>query len=114
MSSPTRIRGPEAVDAAWREQPVGDDAIEQDAGFVVELARGGAVVRVIEDCGEASLQLPRREEEGPVDVRHEVVESHIVEQSDAGERRRGAPCRCSMSAVDDSPALPPTGASAAA
>ena len=68
------VRRPEAVDAARRDQPLADDAIEQRAGVLVELARRGAVLRMIEDGREASLQLPRREEERPVDVRHQVFE----------------------------------------
>ena len=63
-----------------------DDAIEQRPRMVVELARGGAVLRMIEDGGEAALELPRGEEERPVDVGHDRLERHVDEPA-ARERR---------------------------
>ena len=98
--------------------------LQQRLRVVVQLARRGAVLRMVEDGGEASLQLPRREEERPVDERHHVFEPHVVQQTRAGEdgvaiascrqssrrrlafaashvssgRRRTAPC-CSRSAI---------------
>ena len=61
--------GPEAVDAGRRQQLLADDAIEQRLRAVVQLARRRAVLRVVEDRRKAPLELPRREEERPVDVR---------------------------------------------
>ena len=82
-----RVRGPEAVDAAGRDQPAGDNPVEERARVVVHLPCRGAVLRVIEDGGEASLQFPCGEEERPVDVRHEFLERHSVQQPRAGELR---------------------------
>ena len=42
---------------------------------------------VVEDRGKASLQFPSREEERPVDVRHQFFEPDGVEHPRAGERR---------------------------
>ena len=69
-----------------------DDALEQRLRVLVQLARRRAVLRMVEDRREASLQLPRREEERPVDVRHELLERHVVEHAAADERRRRAAC----------------------
>ena len=49
-----------------------DDAVEQRLRVVEQLARRRAVLGMVEDRREAALQLPRREEERPVDVRHEL------------------------------------------
>ena len=67
------VRGPEAVDAARGEQLVADDLVEQLLRVVVELARGG----LLEDRGELALQLPRVEEELPVDVVDELRDARL-------------------------------------
>ena len=87
-------RRPESVDAARRQQLLLDDPIEERLRVAVELARRGAVLRVIENRREASLQLPRREEERPVDERHQRLERHRRQHAAAGERgRRRRPAR---------------------
>ena len=61
---------------------------------LVELARRGALLRVVEDLRELALQLPGVEEEGPVDELRELGEVDAVERAAAEERglreRRGA------------------------
>ena len=83
---------PEPVDAARAKQPLRHDPVEQRTRVVVEFARRGPVLRMIENRREAAFQLPRGEEERPVDVRHEVPERHIVEdppaRSNVGNRQR--------------------------
>ena len=51
---------------------------------------------MVEDGRKASLQLPRGEEERPVDVRHELFELHLVEKSQAGELRAGNRVGCPL------------------
>ena len=55
---------------------------------LVQLARRRAVLRVIEDRRKAPLQLPRREEERPVDERRQLLERHVAKLAAADERRR--------------------------
>src|SRR5439155_26705598 len=69
-------RRPEAEDAARREQPVAKDLREQLLRVVVQLARGGLLV---EDRRELALELPRVEEELPIDVVDERVERRLDE-----------------------------------
>src|SRR2546421_12266674 len=70
-------------------QPVlADDAIEQRAGRIVQLAGRAAVLGVIEDGWKTPFQLPRREEKGPVDVRHEIFERDISKCTTAEKCRR--------------------------
>ena len=62
--------------------------------FVVQLARRGAVLRVIENRRKTSLQFPRREEERPVDVGNELLERHVAStrrprNAGVGERLAG-------------------------
>ena len=58
---------------------------------------------MVEDGRKASLQLPCREEERPVDVRHELFELHVVEKSQTGELRAGNRLGCP---VKDEPSGP--------
>ena len=53
-----RGRRPESVHATGLEQALADDAVEQCAPVVIEFAGGLAILRVIENRREASLQLP--------------------------------------------------------
>src|SRR5439155_18026040 len=57
-------RRPEAEDASRDEEPLLDDPVEQALRVVEELARRG----LLEDRRVLALQLPRVEEELPVDV----------------------------------------------
>src|SRR4051794_10072354 len=43
---------------------------------------------MLENRRELSLQLPRREEVGPVDVAGDLLERNVVEETAADERRR--------------------------
>ena len=98
MSSPIAVGRPEAVDAARREPLLLDDAVEDLARVVVELARGRADRRVVEDRREPALQLPRGEEERPVDERHELLERRLDDApaDEPGHRRsRACPSRSS-------------------
>ena len=72
-------RAPEAVDAARDEELLVDDAAQELLRGLVEVARGGAVLGVIEDLREAAPELPRGEEERPVDVGDEALEREIVD-----------------------------------
>ena len=69
MSSPSLAAGQNPYTPRAVSSSLLDDAVEQRPGVVVELARRRPVLRVIEDRREAPLQLPRREEERPVDER---------------------------------------------
>ena len=77
MSSPSAVRRPEAVDAAGANQLAVDDLLQQLLRVVVEIPRRRADLRVVENLREAALQLPRREEELPVDERHQLVERDV-------------------------------------
>ena len=67
---------PEPIDAIRGQQPLVDDAPKQRLGVLVEIARRGSVLRMVENRREATLQLPGGEEERPVDVRHDGLERH--------------------------------------
>ena len=84
-----RARRPERVDAAGGQQLLVDDAIEQRFRVLVELARGRTVLRMLEDARKATFQLPRREEERPVDEPGDLCERQIVEEP----RGRGTTAR---------------------
>ena len=56
--------------------------------MLIELAGGFAVLWVIEDLREPSLQLPRGEEEGPIDEPAEGLERRL-DDAEAREGRRG-------------------------
>ncbi len=87
-------RRPESVDTARPEQPLSDDPIEQDARVLVQLARRGSVLRMIEDRRKPALQLPGREEERPVDIRHGFPPSGTSSSTRRPDRRRdGKPLR---------------------
>ena len=77
------VRRPVAVDTAGLERPGRDDLAEEHLRVVVELAGG----RVLEDGGELPLQVPRVEEELPVDERHELGHRRR-DLAAPGERRR--------------------------
>jgi hypothetical protein len=62
---------------------VADDLGQQALTVLVQLARRLTVLRVLEDLGEAPLQVPRREEERPVDERDDVGERHVLEDAAA-------------------------------
>ena len=85
MSSPSLFAGQKPYDAARAEQPALDDAAEQLLRVLVQLGRGGAVLRVLQNRRKRSLQLPRREEERPVDVLRDVGERLVVQEPPAGE-----------------------------
>ncbi len=110
-----RVRRPEAVDRARLDRALRDDAIEQRAGVVVELARGVTVLRVLENRGKAPLELPRGEEERPVDVRNDLGEVD-VERLRAGKRRnrnrRRSPIELSAAFVTPQSMAPAVAASA--
>src|SRR5690606_6237940 len=58
-------------------------------GAVEELARRLAVLRVLEDVRVAALELPRGEEERPVDVLDRFGERHLdAAPAEEGRRRR--------------------------
>ena len=83
-----RIGRPEAIDRTSLNQSFRHDAIEQCAGVVEQFARGLAVMWMLQDRGEAALELPRGEEERPVDVGNDLGEID-VEHPCPGERRHG-------------------------
>src|SRR5262249_61493969 len=75
-------RGPEAVDAAGTQEVVACDLAQHGQRIVVELAR----CRLVQDRRELALQIPRVEEELPVDERHELG-GFGRDVARAGERR---------------------------
>src|SRR5262249_50035946 len=79
--------GPEAVYAARGDRSIFHDAIEQPLSVVEELARGVTVLRVLQDRGKFSAQLPGREEERPVDVIRDLLERDVVDDAPPDERR---------------------------
>ena len=72
---------PEPVDPPRLQQLLVGDAVEQFGGIGIELARGLAVLGVVEHSGEPSAQLPRVEEERPVDIRHQVRQRDVIQDS---------------------------------
>src|SRR6185312_7866115 len=84
----------EAIARACRQQLLVDDARQELRRALVQIARRLAVLRMLEDLRKASLELPRREEEGPVDVLDELLKRNL-DRAHAGEARRrqilGAP-----------------------
>ncbi|OPZ51202.1 MAG: hypothetical protein BWY91_02716 [bacterium ADurb.BinA028] len=87
--------GGEQPDDARRPQPtLSLDPVEHGQRVGVELARGLAAGGVVEQVGEATLELPRGEKRLPVDVfaqlGHGVVAEHAGELGDvSGVRARG-------------------------
>ena len=61
-------RRPEAVDATRVQQALRLDLAQQLLRVTEQLARRGALRRAVEDCRVLALELPRVEEERPVDV----------------------------------------------
>jgi hypothetical protein len=82
------VSGPEAVDGACLQRAVDHDPVEEGARVVEQIAGRGPEPGMVQDGGEAPLQLPRREEERPVDVGKDVGQRH-VEHTSAGERGHG-------------------------
>ena len=79
-------RGPEAVHAAGDEELLGDDPIEQGVRRLEQVARGRALLRMLEDRRIPPLQVPGVEEERPVDVAAELGERRL-DEARADERR---------------------------
>ena len=79
---------PEPVHGAGGQPLLVDDALQQRGPVRVQRARLLAVSRVVEHGGESPLDLPRREEKGPVDERRHLGEGDRVEPPRAEERRR--------------------------
>src|SRR5207249_5902892 len=82
-----RARTPEAVDASRTHPTLLLDLLEQLFGVAEKLACGGAVGGAVQDGGELPLQLPRVEEEGPVDVLAQLRQLRL-DHPRAGEWRR--------------------------
>ena len=81
------IGGEEAVHAAGLKAPLGNDAIEQMEGILVELTGLGSDHHVIEDRRKLSLQFPGLEEGRPIDVGNEFRKRYRVEAADSQKRR---------------------------
>src|SRR5262249_48098190 len=77
---------PEAVRGARRERLLLEDLREELLRRRVQLARRLSLLRVLEDLREFPGQLPRGEEERPVDVAGDLVERRLVH---AGASERG-------------------------
>ena len=85
---------PEAVGGARLQAPGSDDLIEQLVRVGEQLASLRSEVRVVEDLRIGTLQLPRGEEERPVDDRAEFLERGLQRARAREGRRRdvvGAP-----------------------
>src|SRR5207344_414166 len=74
---PLAVRRPESVRAARLDRTVLDDLVEELVRVGEQLARLLAVARVLEDLRERAFQLPGREEEGPVEVRPELLQRRL-------------------------------------
>src|SRR5919108_1168032 len=83
------IGRPEAINALGGEQALVDDALQEFLGVGIQLARRLAIFGMIEDLREFSLELPGHEEEGPIDIRSDRVQRHIIDQSTARKRWHG-------------------------
>jgi hypothetical protein len=83
MSSPSAQAGP--------NQLAVDDALKQLFALREQVARRGAVDRILEDRRIAPLQLPGREEERPVDERYQVgqIDVHLPRAHECWRRRAG-------------------------
>ena len=82
-----RIGRKQANDGGSTQPLVLDDLCEHRCCVGVKLARLHALVGIVEDLREPSLELPRMEKEGPVDVRHDLREIDVVEHRDARVHR---------------------------
>src|SRR6476660_9455777 len=80
-----RMRAPETVDTLRTQPTLGLDLLQKLLGVAEELARRGAMRWALEDRRELPLQLPRMEEEGPVDVQTELRQRWL-DHAHAGER----------------------------
>jgi hypothetical protein len=83
-----RIRRPEGVHPLRGEELLVDDPLQQRLRVVEQVAGGVAVGGMLEDRRVAPLQLPRGEEERPVDVIGELGEVDSLEIAPADEPRR--------------------------
>src|SRR2546430_15830983 len=70
-------RGPEAVYPTRLKPTLGDDLVEQLLRVAEQLACRGALRRAVQDRGIFALQLPRVEEERPVDVLSQLRERRL-------------------------------------
>jgi hypothetical protein len=82
------VIGPEAVHRVGAQLAAVDQLAQQRLAVLEQLARGGALRRVVEDRRVAPLQLPRGEEERPVDVLRDLGQRRVGDHAPAGERRR--------------------------
>ena len=94
-SSPSLHAGQKPYTPRARSSPPSISLRSSARPLLEELARGRALRRAVEDRGEAALELPGGEEEGPVDQLRELGERHVVEHAPADElgRRDGRPRR---------------------
>ncbi|OPZ09737.1 MAG: hypothetical protein BWZ08_00202 [candidate division BRC1 bacterium ADurb.BinA292] len=75
----------EENDAAGAQTALANDALEQPARVVIELAGFGAPLGMIQNPGEDPLHLPGVEERSPVDVTDEFVDGVIIQHAQAAE-----------------------------
>ena len=81
------VRRPESVDAACLQRALGGDLVEQLVRIREQVARDLSLLRVVEDRRIAALELPRVEEERPVDVVAQRRD-RLLGDPQAGERGR--------------------------
>src|SRR5207302_3514453 len=79
---------PEPVDTPGGQLASGDDLVQQGLRVLVQVPRGGAHLRVVEDGREAAAQLPGMEEEGPVDVLAEHLQPRLHDPGPGELRHR--------------------------
>ena len=80
MSSPSLFAGQKPDDRVGRQTPLADEPLEQRQRVAVEVARGRAQPRVVEDRRVGAAHLPGREERRPVDEVDELGERVVVER----------------------------------
>ncbi len=100
MSSPTLFAGQNPNAAFAVSSRSSTIRAQQRDRVAVQVARGRADDRVVEDRRVRAAQLPRREERRPVDPVDEVVERMRLDRPDAEERRSRRSHRAGSGPVD--------------
>src|SRR5690606_38695486 len=83
------VRGPKAKDPLRRQPIAAGEFLVQILPLRVQLARGVAVLGMIENAGKASTQVPGGEKEGPVDVLGDLGDRNLSLDATSEEIRGG-------------------------
>ena len=79
---------PKPSDGFDTQAPRSDDLVEHPLTVLEHVSGGFTLLRVFEDAGVRALHVPSREEEIPIDERHELLKAQL-KRSNAVKRRGG-------------------------